>query len=363
VVNTLEQKKIKAFSPTGEDSVLIKRDGSFDMFLVALDSSDRPKVLDKDKRYLITPSNGIVDIKKDSTFSRTTLQSESFSLVDGGSLILKVESIAQEGDVALKSTSTFNTQLSSKVNVLFPLEHVDINKQNHVGVVQLVDIQGVPVESFKDLRVKIISTDESIIQANEDAIIKKGESYAEFPIKTMEKLGSTVIFAGARGVVGTEIPIKTVTSSSALSVFTSGLNEPMPVNQEIQVMIFVDDDVADSVAGATVKIIPNANATVSTEVVRTGSDGSATFGLVALNGPEITLEFTATAAGYKGGQKTLDILVDTPAGGIAEVNLPQELVYVIIGGIAVVVIVVILFLKKSKEPMEDEEEPWEDEDI
>ena len=62
---------------------------------------------------------------------------------------------------------------------------------------------------------------------------------------------------------------------------------------------------------------------------------------------------------------SLDIIVDyDPSDDLANVNLPPELVYVIIGGIAVVVIIVVLFLKKSKEPMEDEEEPWEDyEDI
>jgi hypothetical protein len=182
-------------------------------------------------------------------------------------------------------------------------------------------------------------------------------------METRDKLGDSLISAIARGVVGGNNTINTSTSSSSLSVFTSGLVEPMPVNEEIQVKIFVDDDIADSVAGATVKITPNANATTSTTLVRTGSDGSATFGLTALNGPEISLTFEASAAGYKDGSKKMDILVDTPPGGVQEIQLPQELVYVIIGGIVIVAIVVGLFLKKSKEPMEEEEEPWEDEDI
>jgi hypothetical protein len=363
VVNTLEQTQIKAFSPTGEDTILINRDGSFDIFLVALDSSDRPKTLEKNKRYLITPSNGVVDIEKFSTFSMINLQSESFSLVDGGEVTLNVESIAQEADKSLKSTTKFKTQLSSKVNVLFPLDNLDINKENHLGVVELVDILGTPIKSFKDMRVKISSSDESVIQTNKDAIIKKGSSYAEFPIRTMGVLGESLISSSARGVVGGNSTINTTTSSSALSVFTSGLIEPMPVNEEVQVKIFVDDDIADSVAGATVKITPNVNATTSTTVVRTGADGSATFGLTALNGPEITLTFEASAPGYKDGTKKMDILVDTPAGGVQEVQLPPELVYVIIGGIVIVAIVVALFLKKSKENIEDEEEPWEDEDI
>jgi len=124
----------------------------------------------------------------------------------------------------------------------------------------------------------------------------------------------------------------------------------MPVNQEIQVKIFVDDVNADSIAGAFVKINPNANATTTIDTVRTGSDGSATFGLTALNGPQISIDFEITSPGYQDGKKTIDIIVDTPPGGIAEIQLPPELVYVIIGGIAVVAIVVVLFLKKSKEP-------------
>jgi hypothetical protein len=248
--------------------------------------------------------------------------------------------------------------------VLFPLDNLDINKENHFGVIELTDILGIPIKSFEDMRVKISSSDESVILTDEDAIIKKGTSYAQFPMETVGKLGESLISSSARGVVGGNSTINTSTSSSSLSIFTSGLIEPMPVNQEVQIKIFVDDDLADSVAGATVTIIPNVNATTTTTVVRTGSDGSATFGLTALNGPEITLDFTVSAEGYKDGSKKLDIIVDTPAGGIQELQLPPELVYVIIGGIAIVAVVVVLFLKKSKEPMEDEEEPWEDyEDI
>ena len=363
VVNSLEQKQIKSFSPTGEDTILINRDGSFDVFLVALDASDRPKVLEQDRRYLITPSNGVVDIAKGSTFGHTNLQSESFSLVDGGSVVLKVAPIGQDADLSLESTSIFETQLSSKINVILPLGKLDIEKENHVGVIQMVDLQGNPIKSFKDIRTKVISSNTGIVRILDDVVIKKGESYAEFPIETTLSMGQATISSTARGVVGGESPIQTATSSSGLTIVTSGLVQPMPVNQEVLVKIFVDDDTADSVAGVTVNIIPDVNATVVPEVVRTGADGSATFGLTALNGPEITISFSATAEGYRPGENTYEIVVDTPAGGVQEVQLPQELVYVIIGGIVIVAVVVGLFLKKSKEPIDEEEEPWEDEDI
>ena len=363
VVNSLEQKQIKLFSPTGENSILINRDGSFDLFIVALDASDRPKTIESEKKYLITPSNGIVNIEKKTTFSFATLQSESFSLVDGGSVVLKAAPIGENTNLNLKATKVFQTQLSSKVNVLMPVKNLDINKKNSIGKVQLVDIQGNPFESFNDLRVKISSSDKTVIQTIQDVTIKKGESYTEFPITTKGKLGSSIISTSARGTVGTQFEVKTVTSSSSLSVSTSGLQEPMPVNEEIEVKIFVDDTNNDSIPGATVTIIPNANATTSVDVVRTGSDGSATFGLTALNGPEISIEFDASAPGYKDGRKTIDIAVDTPLGGLQEVTLPTELIYVIVVGIAIAIIAVILFFRKSKEPIDDEEEPWEDDDI
>jgi len=170
-----------------------------------------------------------------------------------------------------------------------------------------------------------------------------------------------MISSSARGVVGSETELTTTTSSSRLSIFTSGLIEPIPLGKEIQVQIFVDDALAESVAGATVRITPNENATTTVDIVRTAADGSATFGLVALNGPEITIEFAASASGYKDGGKFIDILVDVPEGTLAEINA-EWIVYLIIGGIAVVAIVIGLFLKKSKEVIDEEEEPWEDVD-
>ena len=331
------------------------------MFLVALDASKRPKVLDDDKKYLITPTNGIVDLKEGTTFSSVKLQSESFSLKDGGSVVLRVAPIGEEADLDLESTTIFNTQLSSKINVLFPLENLDITKENHVGIIQMVDLQGNPIESYKDLRTKIISSDGKLVKTIADVIIKKGDSYAEFTIETKDKIGKVTISSSARGVVGTETEIKTTTSSSSLYVFTSGLIEPMPLGKEIEVKIFVDDVLAESVAGVTVRIIPNENATTTVDVVRTAADGSATFGLVALSGPEITIEFAASAPGYKDGGKSIDILVDVPEGSLAELNA-EWIVYLIIGGIAVVAIVIGLFLKKSKETVAEEEEPWEDVD-
>jgi len=201
---------------------------------------------------------------------------------------------------------------------------------------------------------------------NDSVTIKKGESFAEFPIDIPGGQGTSIISVSAKGLVSGNSQITASSTASSLHVFTSGLIEPIPLNQEVQVKVFVDDDNADSVAGAKIIIKPGENVTTTTDLVRTGSDGSATFGLTALSGPEVTVDFELQGEGYIDGSDAIDMLVDyDPAkdGPIADIELPQELVYVIIGGIAVVAIVVALFLKKSKETIDDEEEPWEEEDI
>jgi hypothetical protein len=369
VVNSLAQKKILLFSPTGSDALLFERDGSFDLFLVALDGANRPKILDDDLKYLVTPTNSLIELVKGTTYSLATLQGDSFSLESGDNVALNVSPIGERASSA-SSSQNFESQLSSKLSILLPtdnvnIENIDPENKHGVGTIQIVDLQGNPIPATKNIKVKITSSNKDIALVDNDVVINQGESFTEFPIEIPGNAGSSIISVSAKGVVGDESQITASSTASSLSIFTSGLIEPIPVNQEIQVKVFVDDDFADSIAGARIMITPNENATTSVDVIRTGPDGSATFGLTALTGPEVSVDFTVQAEGYIDGDDSIDIIVDhDPAdGAIANLNLPQELVYVIIGGIIIVIIVVVLFLKKSKEPMEDEEEPWEDDDI
>jgi len=145
VVNSLEQKSVKLFSPTGDDALLFERDGSFDLFLVALDGTKRPKTLDSDLKFLITPSNKLVEIQKGTTFSFATLQGDSFSLGSEEIINLKVAPIGEGARQELSSTQNFESQLSSQLTVLLPSENVNVeninplNKQG-VGVIQLLDL-------------------------------------------------------------------------------------------------------------------------------------------------------------------------------------------------------------------------------
>jgi len=70
-------------------------------------------------------------------------------------------------------------------------------------------------------------------------------------------------------------------SQTQLQIFTGGLSEEIPVNESVEFRLFVDDENADSVSGASIKIITDETALITPEVVRTSSDGSAIVSLTA----------------------------------------------------------------------------------
>lgn len=363
VVNTLEQKEARIFSPTGQDSILFDRDGNFDVFLIAIDSQDRPKVLKHDSKYLITPTNGIIEIKKDTTFAFSKLHSDSFAITEDKNLIaLKVVPIGEDADLSLETEKTFVAQPSSKMLVIFPLGEINANHKNNLGVVQIVDLQGNPIIPSFDVKSKITSSEESIIQIINDAVIPDGLSYASFPIETTGKIGNSIISASAKGMIGTNDEISTGSSLTQLKIFASGLEELIPVDKPVEIKLFIDDENAESVAGASIKIETDGNSLVNPDVIRTGPDGSAIVSLIATNGPSISLNLIATAEGYSEGKDTLTINVDSPDKTLnaVDLQLPEWIVYVIIAAILLIGVLVVLFLKKSKAPLEEE---WEEEEI
>jgi len=216
------------------------------------------------------------------------------------------------------------------------------------------------IPSF-DVKSKIVSSEEKIIQIIDDAVIPSGISYAKFPILTTGSIGQSTIFASAQGVVGTELDLTTSSSLNQLKIFTSGLSDQIPADQQIEIKLFVDDENAESVSGASVKIITDENSLVIPDVIKTNSDGSAIFSLTAFEGPNISFDIIATAEGYAEGKDTFTVNVDTSQRmfDAIDLELPEWIIYIIIGGILMVGVIVVMFLKKSNTDLEEE---WEDEE-
>ena len=361
VVNTLEQKEIRLFSPIGEDSILFDRNGFFDVFLIAIDGNDRPKVLKSDSKYLVTPTNGLIEIDKDSTFAFSRLHSDSFDVSEDETIDLTVIPIGENADLSLETATTFITLPSSKISIILPLSNINADHVNNIGIAQIVDLQGNPMIPSFDVKSKIISSEEKIIQIIDDAVIPSGISYAKFPILTTGSIGQSTIFASAQGVIGTELDLTTSSSLNQLKIFTSGLSDQIPTDQQIEIKLFVDDENAESVSGASVKIITDENSLVIPDVIKTNSDGSAIFSLTAFEGPNISFDIIATAEGYAEGKDTFTVNVDTSQRmfDAIDLELPEWIIYILIGGILMVVVLVFMFLKKSKTDLEEE---WEDEE-
>ena len=361
VVNTLEQKEIMLFSPIGENSILFDLNGFFDVFLIAIDGNDRPKVLKSDSKYLVTPTNGLIEINKDSTFTFSRLHSDSFDVFEGETIDLTVIPIGENADLSMEITKTFITRPSSKISVILPLSNINADHVNNIGIAQIVDLQGNPIVPSFDVKSKIVSSEEKIIQIIDDAVIPSGISYAKFPILTTGSIGQSTIFASAQGVVGTELDLTTSSSLNQLKIFTSGLGDQISADQQIEIKLFVDDENAESVSGASVKIITDENSLVIPDVIKTKSDGSAIFRLTAFEGPDISFEIIATAEGYAEGKDTFTVNVDTSQRmfNAIDLELPDWIIYIFIGGILMVGVVVFMFLKKSKTNLEED---WEDEE-
>ena len=362
VVNSLEQKEVRIFSPTGDDSLIFDRDGYFDVFLVALDGSERPKVMKDDGKYLITPTNGLVEISRGETFEFAQLRSDTFDVSEQETTVtLTVEPIGENTNSQLEGSKTFVTWPTSKLQVTFPVDTINAEHEETIGIVQLVDLQGNPVIPKFDVKSKITSSHDSVVQVIDDAVIPAGSSYTTFPIKTTGSIGSTEIHASAKGVNGTSYVINTASSQTQLQIFTGGLATEVKVDEPIEFRLFVDDENAQAVPNASVKITTEDDVVISPDVVRTSSDGSAIVSLTAYEGPSISFDIIATAEGYAEGQDSFTVNVDAPepAFDAIDLELPEWIIYIVIAGILMVGAVVFMFLKKSKANIEEE---WEEEE-
>jgi len=170
-----------------------------------------------------------------------------------------------------------------------------------------------------------------------------------------------MISASAKGVNGTSMIINTASSQAQLQIFTGGLSDEIRADEPIEFKLFVDDENAEFVSGASLKIISNDDVLITPDVVLTSSDGSATVSLTAFEGPMISFDIIATAEGYAEGKDTFTVNVDTPERifDAIDLELPDWIIYIVIGGILMVGVVILMFLKKSKGDLEEE---WEEEE-
>ena len=193
---------------------------------------------------------------KESTFAFAQLRSDTFNVsVEETYVTLTVEPIGEKANLTLEGSKTFVTHPLRKMQVLLPLQKINANHQYNFGVIQLVDLQGNPVIPKFTVKSKITSSEDGVVQVLDDAIIPTGTSYSTFPIKTTGSIGNTMIHASAKGRNGTSSYLNTASSQTQLNIFTGGLSTEVKADEPIEFELFVDDENAESVPNASLKIV------------------------------------------------------------------------------------------------------------
>ncbi len=222
------------FSPTGTDRIGLDRGGLSDLFIMTMDSSDRP-VSSKGEKYLITPLNELTTIEPAKSFTRLLVDSSEVSDISaGGSIDISVVPVGAEARTELAATSTFDLvpYLGTRINVFLPfVEVLGFSKSNPIGVVQLTDTFGRPVLAQSDLVINLESSDARVVQVPPSVTIPEGRSYVEFTLATFGKSGSATISADTEGLIASTVKINSRLRDLPGAITLSGPYEPTVENK------------------------------------------------------------------------------------------------------------------------------------
>ena len=367
IINTLRHDKTKIFSPTGPDMILFDKTGNFDIFVLSLDSKGRPTIVEDEARFLLSPVNEMVEIKRNKTFSHATLHSTSF-IKGESSFTINAIPIGISADSDLETSSTYSTEPSAKIKIGLPYSIMDSNaKSEFPGVIQITDFNDNPIHALEDIKIQLITEDSDLLNIPRNVLILKGESQAIFPIMTNGIVGESKISANAKGAISSESEFETKSFLTKLEISTGGIIEPLPVNQPVTLDVYVDDENFEPVDGAIIQI-SSINGVATPSSITTDNGGIAKIRFTANDLDSFTsLQIIATAEGYLEESETFEFEVDVPEvieeQEMTVLGLPEWVIYVGIAGILVIVGIIVMFLKKPKQILEDEDEIYEEDEI
>jgi len=363
VVDVFKHVNTEIFSPTGKDNIVVDKNGYFDLFLIALDGKQRPKILDEDAKYILNPVNEVIEIQKNHSFSSANFHSDSFDLGKDDRIEANAVPIGIEADLSLEKSTTFGSQVSSIIEIELPFENLDADSVlPYNGVLQLKDLLGNPSSASKDIRVQLDLDGTKIVNIPEYVTISQGVSYATFPISSNGEKGDATIGASIKGVIGSETKISTTSNDPKLKIFAEGIEAPISIGEPVELTVFVDDENANFVSGASVKFVTDSGVTISPENIRTDDTGAATVDVTVSEGELVSIEILASAAGYSDGEQSFDYQVQGGTSGGLALGLPDWVLYVGLAAVVGIIAVLVVFLRKPKAEMdEDEEYEYEDE--
>ena len=363
VVDVFKHVDTMIFSPTGPDKIVVDKNGYFDLFLIALDGKQRPKILDTDTKYILDPVNEVLEIKQNHSFVNANFLSDSFNVAEGDSIEVSAVPIGIEAELNLEASSTFDSQVSSSIEITIPFDNLDAKAGvPYNGIVQLKDLLGNPSDASKDLKINLSLEGNKIVDIPEQITISKGTSYAIFPISSNGENGDANIFASIKGVIGSQTKISTTSNDPKLKIFAEGIENSLDIGKPVELTVFVDDENAQSVPGAAIKFVTEPGIIVSPADTRTDETGTAKVDVTANEGKLGSIQILASASGYSDGKESFDYTVNGSSANSLQLGLPDWVIYVGIAAVIGIVAVLLVFLKKPKiQTEEDEDYEYEDE--
>jgi len=196
------------------------------------------------------------------------------------------------------STSiTSHTTDPSKIYLAFPKNI--LTNSNSLATVQLLDSAGNPVYAKKDIQVKLVSNDESILKTLQELTIKSGEYFNTFELETMNE-GKIELALLSEDFALSKYEINVVDISPILTLDLLGT---MNWNERIEAKLSIGiPEIKTSLSGFQVEWITEGGEVKSMEEM-TNNEGIAMLNIVA-NGKD-TVSITAKVSGNGFSSSTL----------------------------------------------------------
>lgn len=196
------------------------------------------------------------------------------------------------------STSiTSHTTDPSEIYLAFPKNI--LTNSNSLATVQLLDSAGNPVYAKKDIQVKLVSNDESILKTLQELTIKSGEYFNTFELETMNE-GKIELALLSEDFALSKYEINIVDISPILTLDLLGT---MNWNERIEAKLSIGiPEIKTSLSGFQVEWITEGGEVKSMEEM-TNNEGIATLNIVAND--KDTVSITAKVSGNGFSSSTL----------------------------------------------------------
>lgn len=188
-----------------------------------------------------------------------------------------------------------------------------------LATVQVLDSVGNPVYAKKDIKIEVVSNDETILQVPEGLSIKEGEYFSTFEVKTTNE-GIIELALLSEDFTLSKYDINVIDISPVLSVeFLGGLNWNERVELKLAVTI---PEVTTALSGFNVKWDITGGEILSTEEI-TNNDGIAIANILANDKEQISA--TVTVSGNGLCSTTISNTVKILNFPVIEENLEEEI--------------------------------------